>query len=1021
MLAILPLLCMQQAPAAGLPMDVAPFSLPLRDGVGLMWEDPREIHRVVVRFKGDAPDPAKVRLEYWGSHWPEQRLPKDREIGGGFAGWFELGNWHNGGWRQADTTVRRDGDALSFEFNPVNAKEHPEFPDVDARYRFTLKLRVVCPEGSPSVRAIEAYSDSLWRRTELRVSFKAASGAAPRVEAHNGRVIGLEPDGEGAYRVGLWASSNPDPNTFDGTLVTIRRGKSVSTVALKDVEKEPMLVPSAGLAVAEGSDARGYADIEAAIRAKGQKSLVDRVAEMPEQTWKAAWDGMPAKRRRIYIPLGLDGGRQRFQLHGNGEVVFRTNDHYLRARPGKDTPRLDLEPGRVEVRFGLPGEPVDRTIVERSLPICVTTWEKDGVRIEQTAFVTPLEGCRASGPVPDADATAVFVARFVLRNPAAEAKTLALRLARRAGDKPEPWTVEADGTLVADGRTVGHVSGPGSLTPGDDGALDYRCSVPAGGEVSAVVKLAYIPLTEPAERLALANLNYYAELQATTQYWRRRLDESMKLITPEPMLNEYYRAHAGHLLINCEREPGSTNRFARVGSFGYGAYGNESCMMVVDLDRRGYHKEAEECLDGWLKFQGTVGLPGDFSTTKGVLYGAGGYEAGGYNQHHGWILWCMAEHYRFTHDDAWLRRAAPGILAGAEWIMGERKRTAKETGLGRGLLPAGSLEDIGDWWFWLSTNCYTWRGLDSAAWALERIDHPDAPRLRKDADEYHAALLKTFRAASDRSPVVRLRDGTAVPYIPSHATRRGRSYGWICETLEGSLHLLIAGVIDPRSKDAEWIIKDFEDNRYLSSGYGYVLDDFDRYWFGRGGMSNQACLLFHVEPYLYRDQVKNALRGIFNAIAVSLFPDVCMQTEHALPNMGDWFGDHYKSSDESNSAGWLRQLFVRESGEDLFVGQAVPTEWLAPGKRCGVERAETHFGTASVIYEAGADAVTATLDGPTRSAPKRILLRFRLSDDARLTSVTVNGKPWKNVTGNTVVLPGSIGHAVVVARRPAGR
>ena len=30
-----------------------------------------------------------------------------------------------------------------------------------------------------------------------------------------------------------------------------------------------------------------------------------------------------------------------------------------------------------------------------------------------------------------------------------------------------------------------------------------------------------------------------------------------------------------------------------------------------------------------------------------------------------------------------------------------------------------------------------------------------------------------------------------------------------------------------------------------------------------------------------------------------------MNTEHALPALGDWMGDHYKSSDESNVAGWL--------------------------------------------------------------------------------------------------------------------
>jgi hypothetical protein len=76
------------------PFEAAPFGLSLPEGNGVMWEDPREIHRVIVRFADAAPAPEKVRLEYWGSRWPEQHLPKDREPGGGSVGWMELGNWY---------------------------------------------------------------------------------------------------------------------------------------------------------------------------------------------------------------------------------------------------------------------------------------------------------------------------------------------------------------------------------------------------------------------------------------------------------------------------------------------------------------------------------------------------------------------------------------------------------------------------------------------------------------------------------------------------------------------------------------------------------------------------------------------------------------------------------------------------------------------------------------------------------------------------------------------------------------
>src|SRR5436190_23807057 len=71
--------------------DAAPFGLPLPEGNGIMWEDPREIHRVVVHFRTAPAKPVEIRLEYWGSRWPKQHLPKDREPGGADVGWIELG------------------------------------------------------------------------------------------------------------------------------------------------------------------------------------------------------------------------------------------------------------------------------------------------------------------------------------------------------------------------------------------------------------------------------------------------------------------------------------------------------------------------------------------------------------------------------------------------------------------------------------------------------------------------------------------------------------------------------------------------------------------------------------------------------------------------------------------------------------------------------------------------------------------------------------------------------------------
>lgn len=993
--------------------DAAPFGIPLPEGSGLMWNDPREIHSVIVDFAGPVPPDSKLRLEYWGSHWPQEHLPKDRELGNGWSGWIELGNWYNGGWRVADSVQSISGNSVRFTFRPVNEHEFPNLTNYASTGRFTLKVRVAANQALPKILRIRALTDSTITERPVRIVWQRAPAASGiHCEAFNGEILSDATKGR-VSTLRIRAAVNSDPNTFDRTLVTVKNGTNTFTFKVDDLNDGALFLPEFGAAVLPANDSRDFSTVAADVRRAGQKTLYDRVAALPEQTWTSAWNGMPPKKTRISFIIGMDGSRQKFCVDRDGMLSFRRNDHFMEILPARDTPRLALSKGPVKFAFGLPDKPSERHIQDESIPTLFTTWECAGIRITQTAFATTLEGAKADA-APAPDATAVAMLRFDFTNMTDAPLIAALPITITNDATCTVPQIDAEGLLSNGNQVRGQVSADPLPTVATN-ELFWSAPLAAHATKSVIIKVPYVRLTEPSEAEALKSLKFEREEKNTADYWRHALDKSARLITPEPVLNDFYRATAGHLLINSEKDPGSNRRFARVSSFNYGVYGNESCMMVLDLDRRGYYQEAADCLETWIHYQGTVGLPGDFDSKQGVLYGAGGYEAGGYNQHHGWILWTLVEHYRFTRDEAWLRHAAPAIIAGADWIIRETARASNRVDLADGLLPPGDLEDIGDWWNWLSTSCYTWRGLDSAAWALEQIHSPGAARIRAAADQYHRKLLEHFLAASARSPVVRLRDGTAVPQIPSYVQRRGRSFGWICETLEGAMHLIITRAIDPKSIQAQWILKDYEDNLFLSPQYGYILDDFDKYWFGRGGMSMQACLLFTPEAYLYRDDVKQALRAIFNAIALNHFPDVHMNTEHALPHMGDWAGDQYKTSDEGNACGWLRELFVREEGDALLIGQGVPRHWLTPGKRCGIENAATYFGNTSITYQGASGSVTATLEGPTRNPPHTIHLRFRMPGEKPIRQVMVNGRPWHDLDQDWVVLPGNIGTATITA------
>jgi hypothetical protein len=108
-----------------------------------------------------------------------------------------------------------------------------------------------------------------------------------------------------------------------------------------------------------------------------------------------------------------------------------------------------------------------------------------------------------------------------------------------------------------------------------------------------------------------------------------------------------------------------------------------------------------------------------------------------------------------------------------------------------------------------------------------------------------------------------------------------------------------------------------------------------------------------------------------------------------------------------------------EDGDALWLARATPRAWLKQGKRIALRNAPTHFGT--VAYEIVSDAdngeITATVEMPSRKAPKAVLLRFRHPEALPIKSVEVDGKPWKHFDNGreAIRLTGAKGKISVVA------
>jgi hypothetical protein len=1039
----------------GSAFDAAPYAFKdvEADGkaISLRWAEPRKIRRVVVDFGNAAPAPEKVKLQYWLGTWNGRPDPIQAERGAGGTGWDSMDDWTNGKWKDADTQLAAAGAVWTYTFNPTGAKEFKDLDHPGVGYRKTLKIRLLSDAPMPATASVRAFTDAVCQPLKVRVLFgkpaepriKIDKDDAGTIEVFNGAVLSISPvegaksrspgawtlpaNAEGGLDLDLMMTVDPLDPLYDRTVVTVRSMLRPFSFAADEVARgDRILVDDLGVLVVRADDGISLEGYRQARKEFPGRTVYHRIFDESEQTWPRAWDDMPLK-RPLYFVHGLPGDRNAMHQKPDGSIRITGQKHWFRRPPSaKDTDRKLWDGEHLNIDLGLPQGRFEakRELKDGYLPLLRSWWQDGPVHYEQCSILDKLSGDLSTVALDD---PTVLLVRVRMVNTSADDAGTARLLFSSSAAGPEKLMLDGDRLIAQtkDGQRFRFlfISGGKGETSQDGNAVRWTMPLAQGKAHDLYFLIPSITLTDESEFAALRKRDFDADSKRICDYWRALTARGAQIETPELAINDFYKSHVRHMLVNCYKEIGSDRLHAHVGTFSYGVYPDESGMMISDLDRRGYHDEARRCLDSYLQYQGTVQMPGNFKSKEGLFYGSGGHDTGGYNKSHGWVMWNMADHWKNTRDKAWMEKAAPKLAASCDWVTRERKGAMKLNPGGSkpieyGWLPTGSLEDVTDYWHWMVTNACTVWGFDALSAALADFGFEDAARLQADAKAYHDDFMRSMEEARILCPVVRVRDGTYVPKYPSRLYERGRCHGWLRETLEGSIHLLITGLLSLDSPQANWILSDFEDNLYISDTYGYAIPTFEdrggvhKFWFTRGGFSMQANLLGGPLPYLYRDEIKHYLRGYFNALASAYYPEIRMCNEHSLPELGYPAGDHFKSSDEAQSTYWLRLMFVHEDGDNLILGQAIPRYWMADGKSAGIERAASFFGPLSVRYtsEAGQGRIKAVVTPPTRNRPKSILVRFRHPDGKPIKSATVNGQAYDKLDAakEWVILPGAV-------------
>lgn len=742
-------------------------------------------------------------------------------------------------------------------------------------------------------------------------------------------------------------------------------------------------------------------------RSPALKAYPDKIS--PDVTFETVVSSQPFPPVKFPVPIiGWKHHPEEVHVAPNGALAFpwvgKPEGVYVLpvVQSGTGGPGTLLDPGTVS-----------QELVDGYKPGVKSVWSVKPFRFSQLAFATLLEGLK----VRTGQETLIALARWTVKNESAREDTA--KLVFKIGEAvrglsvfkappafPATLTFKLPFLRRPDGKIMLKAVAPG-------GAIRFTGTAAGGGranELAVDLKLKpgeekkidllipYFPAGVDKEG-DLERLAVDPQFDLFKDFWERELNRRAAFIVPEKRLRDSYRACLGYNLILVDLDQKGLLR-PHPDATGYeSVWAGDSGCIIHATDRLGYHAEAAGYIAGFLATQGTRKPEGDVTSAAGFFSGdTPGLAWMGDN---GFILWAMAEHYKLTGDKDWLKHVAPRMIASADWIVRERKRT-KVTVAGErpryyGLLPKGRASDNAELNYFYWTDTYSYAGLRGTADVLSDAGlAKEAQRLGAEADDYRACI----RDSVERS-VLRDTDPPFVPQgplmdVPPSAERLGATWYSICSPI----YMVEVGLLAADDPKAAWINQTIE-KYVMTSGLPTLTPGY-------------------IDPhYVYNQALTQLLRGEtekFLWTLYSLFAYGQSRTTYATIEGNDLItgssGDSWSAlrmphmHSNSRVLAMLRIALLLEDGETLHLLAGTPRAWLEDGKTIQVRTAPTTFGDVSLLAEShiASNSISIVIDPPARKAA-RILLHVRPpSKFGPPKAVTVNGKALSKVGGETLDL-----------------
>jgi polysaccharide deacetylase 2 family uncharacterized protein YibQ len=490
-----------------------------------------------------------------------------------------------------------------------------------------------------------------------------------------------------------------------------------------------------------------------------------------------------------------------------------------------------------------------------------------------------------------------------------------------------------------------------------------------------------IPYADPAKAKIIPPVEYDQALAQATQVWEALIEKGARFDLPDPRVNSAYRAWLAYSFLNVDKINGIYEPHDGAGFYeeNYGYSVELYCRM---LDAYGMHDLAAKYLDSTLSFQQPDGL---YTQNFGLP------DVGG-------LVSALAEHYRLTGDNAWLQRVSKHIILACDYLM-DKRAAAPTSGLTRGMIKYRPYCDYPEPTFNYFIDIYSCKGLEDAAEVLsDQSDMSDlSDRYAHEALRYRADILASMDKAAFRQG-----DLTVLPIEPdthrilkdSH-DKAGDYYG-----LNASI-LLENGFLDYDGKQSRWITDFMEQKSGLIAGLCR---------FQPGGIDH-AYTYGYLLTQLKRGDARKVLLGFYGMLAYGMTQDTYSGVECTIATTGENAHTLPHTYSCTQQLRLLRDMLIREDGDCLRIGEAIPRAWLADGKKIEMNDVPTSFGKVSVRMVGKKDGIEVEIDPTDRSDPtdptdhpNSVFVTLRTPRPIK--AVRLDGKPVR-LRGETLELAGT--------------